>query len=513
MRRIDTSIRAALCGIALCGVALVCACPSAPTPAPAPTPDPVPATPAAEATPAAQPPIDTLPPQLGPAPTITLPPIVRRTLPNGLTLVVVEHHELPIVDLVMVVGTGTEADPPRHSGLASLTAQLLREATTTRTPPQLADQLAFLGARLSSTSGWDLSQVAMHVPAAQLDSGLALFADILLRPAFAANDVDRLKKQRLTELLQVKDRPPQIADRIYASVLYGGVHPYGQPATGTEASTRAITRSDITRFYQTYFRPNNATLIVVGDVNADDMERRARTLFSGWTRRNVPETRYPQSAAATKPTVVIVDKPGAPQSSIRIGAIGVARSTPDYFALQVMNTILGGSFTSRLNQNLRERRGYTYGARSAFGMRRREGPFTASAEVTGTKTDSSLVEFMNELRAIRDSISPQELERAKRYLQLQLPGNFETTQSIAFQLVPLVVYGLPLEYYSSYVQNIEAVTGDDLQRVARRYVDPARMSFVIVGDRATIEQGVRALNLGPISIRDVSGAPISSPTP
>ena len=509
MHRTDSTIRAALAG-----AVLLAGCTSAPAPIPTPAPAPVETAPAPAAAPAAPArPLDTLPPSLGAAPSITLPPIVRRALPNGMTLVVVEHHELPVVDFVMVVGTGTEADPARHMGLASLTAQLLREGTTTRTSPQLADQLAFLGARLSTTSGWDLSQVALHVPAAQIDSALALFADVVLRPAFAAADVDRLKKQRLTELLQSKDRPPQIADRIYASVLFGPAHPYGQPAAGTEATTRAITRSDITRFYQTYYRPNNATLIVVGDVTADDVERRARSLFGSWARRAVPQTRYPTTTAATKPTVVIVDKPGAPQSSIRIGTIGVARSTPDYFGLQVMNTILGGSFTSRLNQNLREKRGYTYGARSAFGMRRHEGPFTASAEVTGTKTDSSLIEFMNELKAIRESITPQEVERAKRYLQLQLPGNFETTQSIALQLVPLVVYGLPLEYYSSYVQNIEAVTLEDLQRVARRYIDPSRMSIVVVGDRASIEPAVRALNLGTISIRDVSGAPITTPTP
>jgi zinc protease len=235
-------------------------------------------------------------------------------------------------------------------------------------------------------------------------------------------------------------------------------------------------------------------------------------LFGGWSRRPVSDTRYPQLAnVPAAPTIYLVDKPGAPQSSIRIGNIGVPRSTSDYFALQVMNTILGGSFTSRLNQNLREKKGYTYGAGSGFSMRRQAGPFSARAEVTGTKTDSSLVEFLRELRSIRDTVSSTELARAKQYLQLGLPSDFETTTDIAFQLVPVVVYGLPADYYSTYVQQIENITQADVQRVARQYVDPSKMSIVVVGDRASIENGLRALNVGAISVRDLTGAVPPSP--
>jgi predicted Zn-dependent peptidase len=493
-------------------LALLVACSSVPAPAPAPvTPAPAPATPpVAQAAPA--PLIDTLPPTLGPAPSVTLPPIDRRTLPNGMTLLVVEQHELPLADFVLVLGSGNEADPAARGGLASLTAALLREGTTTRSSIAIADQLSFLGATLNSASGWDMSQVALHTTTAQMDSALALFGDVVLHPAFAAKDVARLKQQRLTDLLQSRDRPRDIADRVYAQVLYGAAHPYGRPATGTEQSTSAITGSDVRRFYESYYRPNNATLIVVGDVTAADVERRARVLFAGWQRRTVPETKYPASTTSlAKPAIFLVDKPGAPQSSIRIGEIGVPRSTADYFALQVMNTILGGSFTSRLNQNLREKRGYTYGAGSGFAMRRQAGPFTARAEVTGTKTDSSLIEFMNELRSIRDTVSSAELARAKRYLELQLPGDFETTGSIAGQLVPVVVYNLPLDFYSGYVQQIENVTQADVQRVARQYLDPAKMALVVVGDRASIESGIRALNIGDVSIRDLNGG-MATPT-
>ena len=510
MNTMSITIRTTLTGTVLVSGLFVTGCASAP----APMPTAAPQTPVSRPTPvaAAMPAIDSVPPKLGPAPTLKLPPVERRVLPNGLTLLVVEQHELPLADFLLVVGSGNEADPTPRGGLASLTAQLLREGTSTRTSPQIADQLSFLGASLTTGSAWDMSQVGLHTPTAQLDSALGLFADVVMHPSFPQKEVERLKKQRLTELLQAKDRPRDIADRVFASVLYGSVHPYGHTATGTEESTKAITRADVKAFYDAYFRPNNATLIVVGDLAADDVERRARTLFGGWSRRTVPDTRYPQlSNVPAAPTIYLVDKPGAPQSSIRIGNIGVPRSTSDYFALQVMNTILGGSFTSRLNQNLREKKGYTYGAGSGFSMRRQAGPFSARAEVTGTKTDSSLVEFLRELRSIRDTVSSTELARAKQYLQLGLPSDFETTTDIAFQLVPVVVYGLPADYYSTYVQQIENITQADVQRVARQYVDPSRMSIVVVGDRASIENGLRALNVGAISVRDLTGAAPPSP--
>ena len=205
----------------------------------------------------------------------------------------------------------------------------------------------------------------------------------------------------------------------------------------------------------------------------------------------------------------LIDKPGAAQSSFRIGSVGVPRSTRDYFALSVMNTILGGSFTSRLMQNLRETHGYTYGARSRFDMRRSAGPFTASAEVVAEKTDSALVEFMKELNAIRDTVPAAELNKAKRYLQLGMPSDFETTQQIANQLIPVVLYNLPLDYFNSYVANVERITQADVQRVARQYISPSSLAIVIVGDRKSIESGLKAVNAGPISIRDFFGHPIT----
>jgi zinc protease len=454
----------------------------------------------------------TKPPTLGAPPTLSVPPIVTRQLSNGLKIIVVEQHELPLADVLLQVRTGGEADPAGKPGAASFTSSMLMEGTTSRTSLQIDDQQAFLGVTISAGSGWEQSTVSLHTPTAQLDSAMLLLSDIALHPAFPAGDLERVRKARLTALQQQRDRGPAIADRAYAAALYGSDNAYGRPLAGTELSIAALTRDDLMKFYSTFYRPNNATLLVVGDVKPDDIERRAQALFGSWARADVPAVTAP-NASSKATTLVLVDKPGAAQSSFRIGGIGAARSTKDFFALQVMNTMLGGSFGSRLNQNLREKHGYTYGANSGFSYRRSAGPFTASAEVVTAKTDSALVEFLKELSAIRDTVPTDELERAKRYLQLGLPQGFETTRGIAGQLLPLVTYDIPLDFYNTAVQRIGAVTQADIQRVAREYIDPSKLTLVIVGDKKVIEPGLRALNPGTIVVRDardVLGAP---PTP
>ncbi len=454
----------------------------------------------------------TKPPTLGAPPTLSVPSIVTRQLANGLRIIVVEQHELPLADMLLQVRTGGEADPAGKPGVAGLTSTMLMEGTTTRTSLQIDDQQAFLGVTISAGSGWEQSTVSLHTPTAQLDSSMTLLADIALHPAINATDLERVRKARLTALQQQRDRGPAIADRAYAAALYGSDNAYGRPLGGTELSIAALTRDDLVQFYSTFYRPNNATLLVVGDVKPDDIERRAQALFGAWARADVPSVTA-ANATSKATTLVLVDKPGAAQSSFRIGGIGAARSTKDYFALQVMNTMLGGSFGSRLNQNLREKHGYTYGASSGFSYRRSAGPFTASAEVVTAKTDSALMEFMKELSAIRDAVPADELARAKRYLQLGLPQGFETTRGIAGQLLPLVTNDIPLDFYNTAVQRIGAVTQADIQRVAREYIDPSRLTLVIVGDKKMIEPGIRALNPGTIVVRDardVLGAP---PTP
>ncbi|HWL38613.1 MAG TPA: pitrilysin family protein [Gemmatimonadaceae bacterium] len=450
----------------------------------------------------------TRPPELGPPPKVSLPPVITRQLPNGLKLMIVEHHELPVADFVLVVGSGGTADPAGKMGAANLTAAMLREGTTTRKSLEIADQIAFLGVSINAGSSWESTTLSLHTPTAQLDSALALFADIALRPSFPAEDFDRIRKTRLTELLQLKDQGPAIANIAYPAIVYGKSHPYGARLLGTEETVAALSIADLRAYYGTNFRPNNATLIVVGDVTPAQVEAKAAQYFGGWQRADVTPVTYGEPPKPGTTAIYLIDKPGAAQSSFRIATVGVPRSTRDYFALTVMNTILGGSFTSRLNNNLRETKGYTYGARSAFEMRRAAGPFIASAEIVAAKTDSALIEFMKELNAIRQSVPAEELSKAKRYLQLTLPADFETTQQIAGALVPVAVYGLPLDYYNNYVQNIETVTRADVERVARQYINPGSLAVVIVGDRASIEPTLRAINVGPISIRDMTGQPV-----
>ncbi|HEY9514241.1 MAG TPA: pitrilysin family protein [Gemmatimonadaceae bacterium] len=477
------------CGIAAATVAVMLAnaCASSPTPAPMDL---------------------TAPPVLAPPPSVKLPPVVTRELDNGLTLMIVEQHELPVVDYVLLIHTGGEADPAGRGGLAALTADMLDEGTTTRSALEIADQTAYLGVGLGTRSGWDASTVTLHTTTAQMDSALALFGDLVLHPAFPDADMERVRRDRLTALLQLEDRGPAIADRAFASIVYGTGHPYGHPLTGTERSVGALSRSDVQHFYETYYRPNNATLIVVGDVKPEDVERRAQNLLGAWGRQAVPTITYGAAPAAMARTIYLIDKPGAAQSSFRIGGVGVPRSTEDYFAIEVMNTILGGSFSSRLNQNLRETHGYTYGARSGFSMRHEAGPFTASAEVVAAKTDSALLEFLNELHAIRDTVPATELSRAKQLLQLQLPGDFETTGQIARQLVPIVLYDLPVNFYDGYVRQVDGVSQAAVQRAARQHVNPDSIAVVIVGDRKTVESGLKALDVAPLELRATDGGKV-----
>ena len=495
----DTSVNAPMAMVAvLAGAAFAmgCAHPPATTDVPAATFD------------------RTRPPALASPPALVMPAVVRRELPNGLQIVMVERHNLPLADFVLLVRTGTEADPPGKPGVSSLTADLLSRGTATRSATAIAEQQALLGVSLRAASTWDQTTVSLHTPIAQLDSALALFADVALHPAFAPAEVDRAKKERVTRLIELGDRGPFVAARAFDAILYGPNQPYGRQELGTESSIPAITRQDLRTTYAAAFQPRNTVLIVTGDVKPDDVERRARALFSGWTPEGPAATGSAAPPAATAPaasgpaTIYVINKPDAPQSSIRMGSIGVARSTPDYFPLIVLNSALGGAFTSRLNQNLRETHGYTYGAFSDFDMRREAGPFIAEAEVVSAKTDSSLLEFMHELRAIHDTMPAAELSKTKRYLQLQLPGEFESTSDIASDLIPVVLYGLPDDFYTTYQLRVAAVTQADVQRVAQRYIDSGKLTIVVVGDRRSIEGPLRATGIGSVEPRGPNGETI-----
>jgi predicted Zn-dependent peptidase len=450
------------------------------------------------------------PPELGPPPQLTLPGIQRLTLANGLTLIYLPKREVPLVQVSVVVRAGQIHEAARQAGLASMTAAMLDEGAGTRSALELADAVDFLGADLGVSSDQHATRCTLHVPAEHLDDALALLADVVLRPRFDGDELDRQVRQRLTTMAQWHDEARAIAAVTYARTLYGDRHPYGRLTLGTPETVRALTPEHLRAFHRTYFVPNNAVVIVVGDVALDDIRPKLEAAFGRWTAGQVPAPRTPDAPRAGRREVVLVDKPGAAQSEIRIGQVGVDRTTGDYFALQVMNTVLGGSFTSRLNQKLREEKQYTYGASSGFSYGRYPGPFTAQAAVQTAVTDSALVEFLRELRGMLDAVPEEELTRARNYAALRYPARFQAVGSIAGELEELYLYDLPPDYFNTFVPRVLAVTGDDVRRVARRYLTPDRMAVVVVGDRARIKAGVRALKLGPVrvvGIVDVLGPP------
>jgi predicted Zn-dependent peptidase len=308
-------------------------------------------------------------------------------------------------------------------------------------------------------------------------------------------------------LLQARDDPASIAPMAFSRIVFGTGHRYGTGAMGSEASLTALAAGDLRAFHTTYYQPSNATLVVVGDVTADAILPQLEEQFGGWTAAG-PVTRATVARAPqlTRRQIYLVDKPAAAQSQIRIGWVGVPRSTPDYFALEVLNTVLGGSFTSRLNQNLREEHGYAYGAGSSFDMRLSAGPFVAAAGVQSDKTAEALREFFNELTAIAMPISQEELAKAKNYVALGFPAEFETSGDLSRALEELIVYGLPDDYFERYVANVQAVTAEAVQKAAAEYIQPSRFAVVVVGDRETNESAIRALDLGPVEVMTVEEA-------
>ncbi len=451
----------------------------------------------------AQAPDRSAPPRLGPPPALTLPVIERVTLANGLTVLYMPKREVPLVQINVVVKVGQADDPADRPGLASMTAAMLDEGAGERTALELSDEVEFLGASLFAGGDDHSTTVALHVPRAKLEAALPLLADVVLRPRFDGDELERQRRERLTTMTQWRDEPRAIAQAEYIRALYGDRHPYGRMALGSPASVASMTVEHLRAFHRTWFVPGNAAVIVVGDVALAEIRPMLERAFGGWAQGAVPARTAPATPQVGRRRVILVDKPGAAQSEIRIGMPAVSRETPDYDALVAMNTVLGGSFTSRLNQKLREEKQYTYGARSGFEFGKYPGPFTAQAAVQTNVTDSALVEFMRELRGIREPVPEDELARARNYAALRFPARFQSVASIANQLEELYVYDLPADYYNGYVQRLLAVSRADARRVARRYIDPDRFTVVVVGDRASIEQGIRALNLGPVEVLTV----------
>lgn len=449
-------------------------------------------------------------PALDPVPELTLPPLQEVTLDNGLRVLLIEKHDLPLVQVNLLVHAGSVRDQEGRLGVASLTADMLDEGAGGRAALAIADTFEILGARFGVGAGTHHSTVSLRVPVTRLAAALPVMGDVVLRPDFPAAELERLRKERLTGLLRQHDEPNAIAAVLTSSALFGKAHPYGRSSTGDEASLRAVSVADLAAFHRQHWRPDNAALVIVGDVTAAGVRPLLEEVFGKWESGQVVATRVAPAGQVQGRTIFLVDKPGAAQSVIRLGRIGVARSTPDYFALEVMNTILGGYFTSRLMQNLREEHGYTYGASSAFDMRPAPGPWIAGAAVQTNATGPALTEFMNELRGMHEPVPEAELARARSYLAARFPATFQSVAGIAAHISDLVLYELPADFFTGYTQGVLDVTGEDVLRVARAHIDPENVSIFVVGDRRVIEPQIRALELGEVrvlSVADVLGAP------
>ncbi len=444
-----------------------------------------------------------------PAPTVHLPDIQKATLKNGLQVWLVEHHELPTVALNLVIQAGSDHDPVSEPGIASMTADVIDEGTTTRSSLQIAEELERIGASMGINSSFDGSSMTLNLMTKHLAKGLEIFADVLTNPTFAQKEFDRLKKQRMTALMQQKDQPTTIANNAYAYILYGGDHPYGNNPSGTQASLDKMTRDELVTFYKTYYHPNNATLVVVGDVTMSEILGTLESALSTWQPGTIPPFTLQAPKPVEKTQVFLVDKPGAPQSEVRVGYPALARNTPDYFPVVVMNRLLGGQFSSRINLNLREKHGYTYGANSGFRFNKGAGPFTAQGGIVTEKTDSAMREMKNEIDLMREKgMDETELKFVKNGLIGNFALTFETPGQIAGALQNIILYGLPEDYYKNYLKNIDAVSLSEVNGVAKKYLNSSKMAMVVVGDLSKIQAGIEQMHFGDVILCDTDGKPL-----
>jgi zinc protease len=448
-------------------------------------------------------------PQPGTPPDAKFPVLERDTLSNGLKIVLAERRSIPLVRFDLLLDAGFAADQFAQPGTASLAMSMLDEGTATRTALQISDRLADLGATLSSASRLDVSSVSLETLRERLDPALALYADVILHPVFPRADFERLRKQRLVQIQREKADPIGMALRVLPRVIYGDGHAYANPWTGsgTEASTAKITREDLVEFHRTWFKPNHATLVVVGAIAMAELKPRLERLFAAWRPGDVPRKNIAAVTPAARPQVYLLDKPGSEQTVILAGNPAPPKSNPDEPAIETMNAVLGSDFGSRLNMNLREDKHWSYGAGSFIRDARGPRPFIAYAPVQTDKTRESIVELQKELREIVGGrpVQPAELDRAKASLTLTLPGTWETIGAVAGTISEIVAFGLDDRYFDTYADKVRAQTPASVTNAATRTILPDHLVWVIVGDRARIEPALRSLDLGEIHLVDADG--------
>jgi zinc protease len=448
------------------------------------------------------------PPQAGPLPQAHLPVPKVFTLDNGLHVYLVEDHSLPVFNASVVTLAGGDANPLNKPGLAGFTSRMLTEGTRDRSATEIADAADHLGASLKSKADTDSANTTIDALSNTTDASLDLLSDITEHPAFAQEEVDRVRKQQLTAILQEADEPIAATLRVGVKALYGD-SPYGYPAVGTSASVKSITRDELADFWKQHYGPQTTALVLTGDITEKEARDQADKYFGAWKDAGAAAATSVPDPTAPERKIIIVDKPGSPQTVLLAFGLGVPRSAPDYPSIEIMNDVLGGLFSSRINMNLREQHGYTYGAFSGFAFNRFGGPLYAGAQVRTDVTAPAARELFSELdRITSDPPTAAELKLAQDSQMRSLPGQFETAKGTSQRMGNLFIYKLPDNYFATLPQRFAAVTPQEVTKAAVDHIHPKQMIVVAVGDRAKIEPGLKELNLGPIEYRDAMGNPV-----
>ncbi|MEP6491651.1 MAG: pitrilysin family protein [bacterium] len=447
-------------------------------------------------------------PAPGPPREYHFPRFERRRLDNGIELVVAPVAKVPLVTVAVLSDAGAVCDRPGQEGLAQLVAKLLLEGTINSDGAELAERFERLGASIDAAADWDSSSVTMTALSEHLSASFDLLGEVMRTPAFRVREVERLKGERLAELLQLRAEPRGLADELFSRFLYAPSSRFAHSEGGDERSVAAIDREQILSFYQARYVPGGATVIVTGDITADRAEELTRRALTGWSGSAPSRIVADDVPARFERAVHVIAKSDAPQSELRIGHVGIPRNHPDFFAVNVMNAVLGGLFNSRINLNLREVHGYTYGAFSGYEWRRQAGPFVVSTAVKSDITDAAAREVLAEIDRIRtEPIAAEELSLATSYLDGVFPIRFETTASIAAALAVLVIQGLPEDYYDRYRQRVRAVTVDEILNAAQNYLHPNAMQMIVVGDPSAVAPSLDKLGFGPVTLYDTLGHP------
>jgi zinc protease len=435
---------------------------------------------------------------------VKLPPITEDTLANGLVIVAIENHELPTVTMTMVIRAGAAYDPQGKGGLADFTAGLLRRGTTSRTATQIAEQIDFVGGSLGASADRDAIRASSGVLLKHFDVGLDLLSDMILNPVFDTTEIERLRNQVLSGIVQAKDDPDNLCAEGFNKFLFDN-HPYSHPSQGTEQSVQSLTRDDIGKFFRDYFHPNNAFLVVAGDVNPREMLGKISKAFGNWKKAEIPVLSITTPHAIEGYKILLIDKPDATQTAIRFGHFGITRQNPDYYPFMLANYILGVGFVSRLNEEVRVKGGMTYGINTANEYNIMPGAFYCN---TSTENDSTMSAIRASIRVIKDfranGPTENEFTNAKNFYNGFYPMGLETPDQVAREIIKIKLYGLPINYIQDFTKNVQKVTKAQVQQAAQKYIDPDNLVFSVVSNAAVVRDSLKTL--GPVTVKTVDEA-------